>query len=98
MANLHREITAAGLCVITFDRPDSTVNLFDEATVTELNEQIDFLVSPEASAIRGIVFRSAKPKNFFAGADLIGFAKNPSAEKIDSLIRTGQQTFRRIAN
>jgi 3-hydroxyacyl-CoA dehydrogenase / enoyl-CoA hydratase / 3-hydroxybutyryl-CoA epimerase len=98
MANLHREITASGVCVLTFDRPDSTANIFDEATFVELNAQIDFLVSPEAAAIKGVVFRSAKPKIFLAGADLIGFTKDPSPEKIETLIRVGQQTFRRIAN
>jgi 3-hydroxyacyl-CoA dehydrogenase / enoyl-CoA hydratase / 3-hydroxybutyryl-CoA epimerase len=98
MANLHREISAAGHCVLTFDRPDSTANIFDEATFAELNAQLDFLVSPEAGAIKGVIFRSAKPKIFLAGADLIGFTKDPSPEKIESLIRVGQQTFRRIAS
>jgi 3-hydroxyacyl-CoA dehydrogenase/enoyl-CoA hydratase/3-hydroxybutyryl-CoA epimerase len=98
MPNLHREITAARLCILTFDRPDSSANIFDETTFVELNAQIDFLVSPEASAMRGVIFRSAKPKIFLAGADLIGFTKDPSPEKIEQLIRVGQQTFRRIAN
>ena len=98
MANLQREITPSGVCVLTFDRPDSSANIFDEATFVELNAAIDFLVSTAAAAIRGLILRSAKPKIFLAGADLIGFTKDPSPEKIEALIRVGQQTFRRIAN
>ena len=96
MANLHREVTGTGLCVLTFDRPDSAANIFDEATFVELNAQLDFLASPEAHAIKGVIFRSAKPKIFLAGADLIGFTRDPSGEKIERLIETGQRTFRRI--
>ncbi len=96
MANLHREVTATQVCVLTFDRPDSAVNIFDEATFVELNAQLDFLASSEAREIKGVVFRSAKSKIFLAGADLIGFTKDPSVEKIERLIDVGQRTFRRI--
>jgi len=93
MANLHREITDAGLCLLTFDRPDSVANIFDEATFAELNAHLDFLVSAEARAIKGVIFRSAKPKIFLAGADLIGFTKDPSVEKIQRLIDVGPENF-----
>ena len=96
MANLHREVTASHVCVLTFDRPDSVANIFDEATFAELNAHLDFLDSREAHEIRGVIFCSAKPKIFLAGADLIGFTKDPSMEKLERLIETGQQTFRRI--
>ena len=96
MANLHREVTASHVCVLTFDRPDSVANIFDEATFAELNAHLDFLASPEAREIKGVIFCSAKPKIFLAGADLIGFTKDPSMEKLERLIETGQQTFRRI--
>ncbi len=98
MANLQREVTASHLCILTFDRPESAANIFDEATFVELNAQLDFLASPEAREIKGVIFRSAKPKIFLAGADLIGFTKDPSVEKIECLIETGQQTFRRISS
>lgn len=96
MANLHREITGNQICILTFDRPDSTANIFDDATFAELNAHLDFLASPEAREIKGLVFRSAKPKIFLAGADLIGFTKDSSREKVEKLIEGGHTTFRRI--
>ncbi len=97
MPNLLRDITSSGICILTFDRPDSSANIFDDATFGELNAHLDFLASPEAASVKGVVFRSAKPKIFLAGADLIGFTKNPSRERIDSLVKRGHDTFSRIS-
>lgn len=96
MANSSRTITPAGLCVITFDRPDSSANIFCEQTFAELNAHLDFLNSAEAKDVKGLVLMSAKPKFFFAGADLIGFTKDPTPEKLGALISLGHNTFARI--
>ena len=66
MQNLRREITDDGLCVLTFDRPNSAANIFDRATLEELGAAIDDL-GPQ---VRSLVLTSAKDSIFVAGADL----------------------------
>ena len=69
--NIQREVSEAGIAILTFDRPDSTANLFDERTLDELNGHLDFLEAEKG--LKGLIIRSAKPKIFIAGADLNTF-------------------------
>ena len=46
--------------------------------------------------MRGVIFKSAKPSIFIAGADLKSFADDPTPERISYLIKLGQDTFNRI--
>jgi 3-hydroxyacyl-CoA dehydrogenase / enoyl-CoA hydratase / 3-hydroxybutyryl-CoA epimerase len=92
--NIQREVSD-GIAILTFDRPDSTANIFDELTLRELSEHLDFLESEKG--LKGLIVRSAKSKIFIAGADLNGFTQDMSAEHIAVLIERGQQTFDRIA-
>ena len=94
--NIQREVSDAGIAILTFDRPDSTANLFDQRTLDELNENLDFLESEKS--LRGLILRTAKPKIFIAGADLHTFTQEISAERIAVVIERGQKTFDRIAN
>jgi 3-hydroxyacyl-CoA dehydrogenase/enoyl-CoA hydratase/3-hydroxybutyryl-CoA epimerase len=93
--NIRRETIESAVAVLTFDRPESSANIFDQATFDELNEQLDIL--SRDSAVRGLIIRSAKPKIFIAGADLHGFTKEPDEEKFSFLVEQGQKTFDRIA-
>ena len=93
--NIQREVSDSRIAILTFDRPDSTANIFDELTLRELSEHLNFLESEKG--LKGLIIRSAKPKIFIAGADLNGFAQAMSAEHIAVLIERGQQTFDRIA-
>ena len=54
---------------ITFDQENSIANVFDENMFAELNEHIDFL-EDNSKTIKGVIFQSAKPSIFIAGADL----------------------------
>src|SRR5437868_8819732 len=65
---IRREIGDDRICLLTFDRPESSANIFDAATLDELNEHLDF-VENEAS-LRGLIIASAKKSIFIAGADL----------------------------
>ncbi len=94
MKTIRSEITVERLCVVTFDRPESTANVFDRATLEELHELLDRI--SEQSELRGVVFTSAKPKIFIAGADLRGFATITPPE-LAEIIRLGQTAFSRIA-
>jgi 3-hydroxyacyl-CoA dehydrogenase/enoyl-CoA hydratase/3-hydroxybutyryl-CoA epimerase len=93
--NIQREVSEAGIAILTFDRPDSTANIFDRRTLDELNQYLDFLESDKG--LKGLIIRTAKSKIYIAGADLNGFAQEISAEGIAALIEQGQNTFDRIA-
>lgn len=91
--NIRREITDDNICVLTFDRPDSSANIFDVATLTQLEAHIDGLA---AKPPKGLIFMSAKPAIFIAGADL--HALNSLREdELKSFIKLGQGVFNKIA-
>ncbi len=93
--NIRREITADEVCILTFDRPGSAANIFDWATINELNEQIDFVAShPE---LRGLVLLSAKKSIFIAGADLHSIAAETDPARLRDFLVFGQMVFNRIA-
>ncbi len=65
---IQRTLRDDQICVLTFDRPGSSANIFDRRTLTELREQLELVAgSPE---IKGLVLTSAKRSIFIAGADL----------------------------
>ena len=64
---IQREIDH-GICLLTFDRPDSGANIFDAATLSDLDQQLDFI--EEEDSLEGVVILSAKKSIFIAGADL----------------------------
>ncbi len=57
-----------GICVLTFDRPNSSANIFDLRTLDELADELDFI--GRQTKIKGVIFVSAKPSIFIAGLDL----------------------------
>jgi 3-hydroxyacyl-CoA dehydrogenase / enoyl-CoA hydratase / 3-hydroxybutyryl-CoA epimerase len=93
--NIQREITESGIALLTFDRPESSANIFDQTTFDELNENLNVLTGDPK--VRGLVIRSNKPKIFIAGADLNGFTKDLTLEKLVYFVEQGQKTFDRIA-
>ena len=94
--NIQREVSDAGIAILTFDRPNSAANIFDQQTLDELHQHLDFLESEKG--LKGLIIRTAKLKIFIAGADLNAFTKEISAERIAVVIEQGQKIFDRIAN
>ena len=92
--NIQREDLGEGWVGLLFDRPNSSANLFDEATFAELN---DLCAELEKEPPKALVIRSAKPKIFIAGADLNSFTRDSSPENLSRVIRLGQTTFDRLA-
>jgi len=84
------------ICVLTFDRPDSGVNIFDVATLDELNEHLD-AVEKDAS-LRGLIIASAKKSIFVAGADLKTLLQGAQSGEMREFIERGQQVFNRLAD
>jgi 3-hydroxyacyl-CoA dehydrogenase / enoyl-CoA hydratase / 3-hydroxybutyryl-CoA epimerase len=91
---IRREIDN-GICLLTFDRPESGANIFDAATLRDLNEQLDFIESD--SSLRGVIITSAKKSIFIAGADLKTLLKQAQSGEMGAFIAEGQRVFNRIA-
>ncbi len=92
---ITRSITDEQICVLTFDRPNSSANVFNRATLDELDCHLDFITSDER--IKGVVITSAKPSIFIAGADLKSFVDSSGGANLRDLIKLGQSVFNRIA-
>jgi 3-hydroxyacyl-CoA dehydrogenase/enoyl-CoA hydratase/3-hydroxybutyryl-CoA epimerase len=92
---IQSEIGDDHICVLTFDRPDSGANIFDAATLDDLNEHLD-AVEKDAS-LRGLIIASAKKSIFVAGADLKTLLQAAEAGEMRGFIERGQQVFNRLA-
>jgi 3-hydroxyacyl-CoA dehydrogenase/enoyl-CoA hydratase/3-hydroxybutyryl-CoA epimerase len=93
---IRRETGDDHICVLTFDRPDSGANIFDAATLDELNEHLD-AVEKDAS-LRGLIIASAKKSIFVAGADLKTLLQGAQSGEMREFIERGQQVFNRLAD
>src|ERR1700722_5437793 len=90
-----RSVRDDQICVLTFDRPDSSANIFDRRTLTELREELDFIAgSPE---FKGLILTSAKRSIFIAGADLKSMSEAASPDEVRELIELGQTVMNRLA-
>jgi len=92
---IRREIGDDHVCVLTFDRPDSSANIFDAATLDELNEHLDFVENE--SSLRGLIITSAKKSIFVAGADLKTLLKQAQTGDLRAFIAEGQRILNRLA-
>jgi 3-hydroxyacyl-CoA dehydrogenase/enoyl-CoA hydratase/3-hydroxybutyryl-CoA epimerase len=81
--------------VLTFDREGSSANLFDDATLAELDRCLDEIEGRKD--LDGLLIRSAKPSIFIAGADLHELSA-AGDDDLASLIRRGQRVFNRLAD
>ena len=95
MPNIRTETLPEGICVLTFDRPDSSANIFDAPTLAELAAEISRLAKPDTQA-KGLILTSAKDTIFVAGADLRA-VQTMSPEHATAFIALGQSLFSTIA-
>jgi 3-hydroxyacyl-CoA dehydrogenase/enoyl-CoA hydratase/3-hydroxybutyryl-CoA epimerase len=80
--------------VVTIDAPGEKMNTLKAefgAEVRAILKQVR-----ENKALRGLVFISAKPDNFIAGADINMIASAPNAQAAEDLARQGQQIMAEI--
>jgi 3-hydroxyacyl-CoA dehydrogenase/enoyl-CoA hydratase/3-hydroxybutyryl-CoA epimerase len=84
---------ARGVVTVTFDVPDSPMNVFNDAVVRELAEVVSLL---EREPARVVVFRSAKPSGFFAGADVHHIRRIGTQAEAGMVQSVGQELFDRI--
>jgi 3-hydroxyacyl-CoA dehydrogenase/enoyl-CoA hydratase/3-hydroxybutyryl-CoA epimerase len=92
--HVHRRNVPDGLVVLTFDRQDSAANIFDRATLEELNTHLEAL--ERDASLRGVVLTSAKPAIFIAGADLHSLSTAPM-NALREMVEFGQRVFSRLA-
>ncbi len=92
---IRREFGDDGICVLTFDRPDSPANIFDAATIGSLREHLD-AIEGDAS-LKGVIVTSAKKSIFIAGADLQTLLRQARTGELRRFIAEGQRVFNRLA-
>ncbi len=93
---IRREVDDDHICTLTFDRPESGANIFDAATLDELNEHLDFVESD--ASLRGLIITSAKKSIFIAGADLKTLLQQSQSGEMRAFIAKGQRIFSRLAD
>ncbi len=94
--NITRHIDDDHVCTLTFDRADSSANVFDRATLDELDVHLAAL--EQHAILRGVILISAKDKIFIAGADLHEFVRAPDPEALAAIVDLGHRVFTRLQN
>lgn len=92
--NIIRQIDADGVCTLLFDRAGSSANVFDRATLEELDAHLAVL--EQHAGLRGVILASAKDKIFVAGADLHEFVSNPDPKVLGDIVDLGHRVFTRL--
>jgi 3-hydroxyacyl-CoA dehydrogenase / enoyl-CoA hydratase / 3-hydroxybutyryl-CoA epimerase len=92
---IRREIGDDGICVLTFDRPESGANIFDPPTMQNLSDHLDAI--EKDPSVRGVIVTSAKKSIFIAGADLKTLLKQAQTGELRVFIAEGQRVFNHLA-
>ena len=92
---IHLTVREDGICVLTFDRPGSSANIFDLRTLDELAQELEFI--ERQTELKGVIFISSKRSVFIAGADLNAMRKDMSFDDARVFIERGQLVMNRIA-
>jgi 3-hydroxyacyl-CoA dehydrogenase/enoyl-CoA hydratase/3-hydroxybutyryl-CoA epimerase len=94
--DLHLDVRD-GLAVLTFDRPDSKVNILASPVMLAFEGLLSRLENGIAHGeIRALLIRSAKADNFMAGADLDELEAFDDAAGTTEISRRGQRIFSRL--
>jgi 3-hydroxyacyl-CoA dehydrogenase / enoyl-CoA hydratase / 3-hydroxybutyryl-CoA epimerase len=93
-STIRREVDN-GICLLTFDRPESGANIFDATTLSDLDQQLDFIEQDDS--LEGVVIASGKKSIFIAGADLKTLLHQAQTGEMRAFIAEGQRIFNRLA-
>jgi len=95
MQTIQRQLKEDGSCILTFDRPDSPVNIFDVGTLDELEAHLEAIAQP-GLGVKSLLIISSKPAVFIAGADLRAI-QQMSQDALGRFIDLGQRIFAKLA-
>ena len=94
MATITTQRRPGGRLEVLFDQPGSKVNTFSTPVLDELERLLEDIAAD--LGIRAVVFRSAKPGCFIAGADIGELRTLSDPEVADAFIGRGQRLFSRL--
>ena len=94
MATITTQRLPGGRLEVLFDQPGSRVNTFSTPVLDELERLLDEVATD--LGVRAVVFRSAKPGCFIAGADIGELRTLADPEVADAFIGRGQRLFSRL--
>ncbi|MDD2662278.1 MAG: 3-hydroxyacyl-CoA dehydrogenase NAD-binding domain-containing protein [Dechloromonas sp.] len=83
-----------GIAVATLDRAGESANALSAEVMAELGELLDRL---DRQPPKGLIFRSAKPAGFIAGADIDEFSQLDTPARGRALVARGWELFNRLA-
>jgi 3-hydroxyacyl-CoA dehydrogenase/enoyl-CoA hydratase/3-hydroxybutyryl-CoA epimerase len=92
---IYSEISDDQVWTITFDQPGSSANVLNKELLKLLANILENAGGDKQC--RGVIFRSAKPSIFIAGADIKQLSASDSDDHIEAIAKAGQDTFGRIA-
>ncbi len=93
-AAFDTELGGDGVLVITLDVPGEKVNTLGRERISEFERLLEGVESDVA--VKAVVFRSGKPDNFIAGADIHDFTRIRSAEEGEALSRAAHAILARV--
>jgi 3-hydroxyacyl-CoA dehydrogenase/enoyl-CoA hydratase/3-hydroxybutyryl-CoA epimerase len=95
MAIFRVERGETGIAHLVMDDPARKLNVIDESALADLERAIATL--EQASDLRGVVVRSAKPGSFIAGADVRLIRAITDRERVHALVTRAHGIYRRLA-
>ncbi len=89
----NQKIGSTDVTVLTFDLPGEKVNKLSTPVMTELKAHLEKI---KTSGTGFVIFKSAKPKIFIAGADIEEIQKLSTKEQVEAAVKQGQDIFNMI--
>lgn len=90
----REQIDSQGICWLTLDKADASVNTLSSSVLLEL---ADVLRELRGKSLRGIVIRSGKETGFILGADVREFGQLRTAEEGAASAKRGQDLLAELA-
>ena len=96
MKYFNRTMDERGIVTLTFDTPDSEVNVLCFDALYELEQQI--IEMHKDNSIKALFIESAKAHIFIAGADIKEIKAFKNSKEIVDKLRHGQEIFNQLEN